>query len=344
MQKCYLVIVTRNKWCDYELITDLPASLGRPEADLRRRMRSFFSLDYSDKDITASRRLLPGNVHLQMWCGRIDSFNLKGIPYCEQIGRPIKLGVGILQEVGSDYAFQEFSLCDIQNFVASEIEEYQSDKSHQPKLFDLHELGLHGTVSYCKELTTDASTETLPTADAQQPQRSQYLVEQDNEYQDNYVDGQSSVEICEEPAEKHDDLVYLVRQSLIVLDLLARYSADYETKLVQHFMRSCPKARKYCESEEVKPRDKRYNRSMYDLLIDVWSMPPEKQIRLFKRCNLFWQPPSREIDAHKRDILNRQIESLADFINERPSLVKVEDSFERIADTFYSHIIELHGN
>lgn len=341
MQKCYLVIITRNKWCDYELITDLPASLGRPEADLRRRMRSFFPLDYSDKDITASRRLLPGNVHLQMWCGRIDSFNLKGIPYCEQIGRPIKLGVGILQEVDSDYAFQEFSLSDIQNFVASEIIEYQSDKSHQPKLFNLHELGLHGTASYCKELTTDTVTQALPSAVAQQPQRSQYWVEEDNEYQDNYVDGQSSVEICEEPAEKHDDLVYLARQSLAVLHLLVRYSAEYKSRSVRHFMKVCTQARLFSDPEKVVQRDKR---RAYELLIDVWSMPPEKRIRLVKLLNPFWQPPSREIDAHKRDILNRQLENLAVFMDEGPSIAEIEHAFERIADTFYSHMIEMQGN
>jgi len=341
MPKCYLVIVTRNKWCDYELITDLPGSLGRPEADLRKRLKSFFPLDYSDRDVTASYRLLPGNVHLQMWCGRIDSFNLQGIPYCEQIGRPIKLGVGILQELDSDNAFQEFSLPDIQNFVASEIIEYQSHKSHQPKLFDLHELDLRGTVSYCKELTTDAATQTLPSATAQQPQRSQCWVEDDNEYLDNYVDGQPNAEICEEPAEKHDDLVYLARQSLAVLHLLARYSPEYRSRVVRYFMHACTKARLFCEPEKIIQRDKR---KTYDLLIDVWSMPPEKRFRLFKLLNPLWQPPTREIDAHKRDILNRQLENLEVFMDEGPSLAAIEHAFERIADTFYSLIIDMHGN
>ena len=97
MPNCYLVIVTRNKWHDYELITDLPALSGRRDVDLRKRIRSFFPLDYADKDITSSNRLIDEAIHLQMWCGRIAAFSLRDIPYSDQIGRPIKLGVGVLQ-------------------------------------------------------------------------------------------------------------------------------------------------------------------------------------------------------------------------------------------------------
>ncbi|MBD1193951.1 hypothetical protein [Vulcanococcus sp. Clear-D1] len=341
MHKCYLAIITRNKWCDYQLITGLPASLGMPGMDLRKRIKSFFPLDYADRDITASCRLVDENIHLQMWCGRISAFNLQGIPYFEQIGRPIKLGVGVLQELDDNYAFQQYSLADIQSLLASEIIGYQSARNHEPRLVELHELNLHGILSYYKGLTADTAAETPPSADAQNYPRSQYLAAEDNESPDDWTDELSIAANQVKSAAEPDGLLYLVRQSLAMRDMLARYSAEYRSRTVQHFMHACTKSKLFHDPEKVIQRDRK---RAYEILIDAWSMPPEKRLRLVKLLIPFWQPPAHEIDIHKRDILNRQLDNLAIFMDEGPSPADIEDDFERIADTFYSHIIGMLDN
>jgi hypothetical protein len=341
MQKCYLVVITRNKWHDYQLITDLPASIDRPGVDLRKRIKSFFPLDYADRDIAASCRLVDENVHLQIWCGRINAFNLQGIPYFEQIGRPIKLGVGVLQELDDNYAFQQYSLADIQGLLASEIIGYQSAKNHESRLVDLHELNLHGKLSYYEVLRTDTAAETPPSAADQDYRRSQYLAAEDNESLGDWIDEPSVAASNSKSAPEMDDLLYLVRQSLAMRDMLARYSAEYRSRAVQHFMHACTKSNLFHDPEKVIQRDRK---RAYEILIDAWSMPPEKRLRLVKLLIPFWQPPAREIDTNKRDILNRQLENLSIFMDEDPSPADIEDDFERIADTFYSHVIGMLDN
>lgn len=341
MRKCYLVVITRNKWHDYQLITDLPPSLDRSGLDIRKRIKSFFPLDYADKDIAASSRLVCENIHLQMWCGRINAFNLQGIPYFEQIGRPIKLGVGILQELENNYAFERYSLADIQSLLASEIIGYQSAKNHEPSLVELHELNLHGILSYYESLTIDAvAEETSPLATAQDDQCTQELPEEDCDLLDSWIDGSISARSYPNSAAEADadGLLYLVRQSLAMRDVLARYSAEYRSRAVQRFMHVCANSNLFRDPERVIQRDRR---KAYEILIDAWSMPPEKRIKLVKLLIPFWQPPAQVIAANRRDILNRQLDNLSIFMAEGPSPADIEDGFERIADTFYSHIIEM---
>lgn len=343
MQKCYLAIVTRNKWCDYQLITDLPASLDKPGVDLRKRMKSFFPLDYADRDVAASSRLIDENIHLQMWCGRINAFNLQGIPYLEQIGRPIKLGVGVIQKLDNSHAFQQYSLADIQSLLESEITEYQSIRNHEPKLVELHELNLHGKLSYYKNLTADTTAEILPSDAAQDYPHSHFLAAEDNERPDDWIDEPYIAGDHVKSAAEPDGLLYLVRQSLALRDMLARYRdpAKYRSRAVLHFMHACTKYKLFHDPENMIQRDRK---RAYEILIDAWGMPFEKQLRLVKLRIPFWQPPIHKIDTHKRDILNRQLANLAIFMDENPFSADIEDYFERVADTFYSHIIGMIDN
>jgi hypothetical protein len=338
MQKCYLVVITRNKWHDYQLITDLPPSLDRPGLYLKKRIKSFFPLDYADKNIAASCRLVDENIHLQMWCGRINAFDLQGIPYFEQIGRPIKLGVGILQELEGNYAFQQYSLADIRGLLASKLIGYQSARNHEPSLVELHELNLHGILSYYKSSAIDAADVALPLATARVDQCNQELTAEDSDSLDNWIDDTLGAGCYPNSAAETDGLLYLVRQSLAMRDVLVRYSAEYTSRAVQHFMHACTKSKLFHDPEKVIQRDRR---KAYEILIDAWSMPPEKRIKLVKLLIPFWQPPAKGIAANKRDILNRQLDNLSIFMAECPSPTDIEDDFERIADTFYSHIIEM---
>lgn len=338
MQKCYLAIITRNKWQDYQLITDLPAALGRAGADLRKRMKSFFPLDYADRDIAASCRLVAENVHLQMWCGRINAFNLQGIPYFEQIGRPIKLGVGVLQELDDNYAFQQFSLSDIQSLLESEIIRYQSDKNYEPRLIELNEPDLYGKVSCSKNLADDTVAETPPLAAAQDYPCSQHSVVAENESPDDSIDELSTARDDAKSATEQDGLLYLVRQSLAMRDMLARYSVKYRSRTVQHFIDTCTKSELFRDPENEIQRDRK---KAYATLILAWSMPLKKLLLLI---SLFWQKPSRKIDSDKQNILNNQLKDLTISIDEGCSLEEIERDFEMITDTFHSHIIGMLDN
>ena len=122
-------------------------------------------------------------------------------------------------------------------------------------------------------------------------------------------------------------------------DLLARNRVESRSRNVRHFMRACNKSDLFCDPEKVIQLDRK---RAYMILVDSWSMPPQKKIQLGKLINPFWQPPAHVIVAQKRAILHRQLGNLATFIDGEASPSDIEDSFERIADTIHSHLIGMH--
>ena len=333
MSKCYLVIISRNKWSDYELVTDFPSTLGSDEISLQKRVKRFFPLDYADREIVFSEKVIDLNLHLQSWCGRIESFAIDEIPYVEQIGRPIKLGVGILQELitGSEYVL--YQLDDIESLLSPLIREYQLELGSQPKQIELQGFGIKGELVSWKD--SDLSHNSLET----NPNKP------DDCYNEDLIAASRNPrDILNEeghslpPTEVSlwiDDLVYLSRMTVKVFDLLMKHPHCHTSKTISHFLSA---ARRRVGSISASNAEEDWRR-VFNKLVDVWKVGLDGN--WWKLHIGFWQPdpvPSSR-NASKIVILNRQLLILADLLNECSSLNSIEDRFFRISNEFQAALL-----
>lgn len=338
MNKCYLIVISRNKWLDYGLVTDLPASLGSPEIGLKKRIKGFFPLDYADREIKFSDKLIESNIHLQSWCGRIESFSIDGIPYIEQIGRPIKLAVGVLQELSSGREFMRYKFDDFESLLPSLIQDYQLEQGYQPRLIELQGIGIKGDITMWKnsDQLSDRSTGSI----------SKPVV---SISQDPIPASTSPRDISYEPGQSRplagdsmwlDDLICLCKLSLKVLDLLSPQSRCHASRIIFQFLSS---ASKRTGSFSVSNVEKEW-RMVFKSLVDVWGLPLDKKIFLVtpKLDNPFWQHPSQGIrNATKLDILNQQLSILTETLEEDSSLETIEFRFGQISADFHAALLDM---
>lgn len=337
MTPCYLVAITRNKWSDYELITDLPGSLASPEPGLKKRMKSFFPLDYADREIEHSTKLVAPSVHLQSWCGRVESFGLEGLPYVEQIGRPIKLGIGVVQELENDTTFIMFKIADLKELLLPLILEYQSDKNFQPRLIELSSLGINRAVALSESQQEAGSTLSARDEPIQALDAPSDLI-QANERQPGLSYEQQRPTSSNYRSLWLDDLDFLSKESLRALDLLGNYSRRHESETIKHFLAVATRKRVCLNSQDLS----RDWRRVYKCLADVWSIPIDKQILYIKpKIDLpFWQHPVQGIrDNHNVSLLNQLLELLAESLDAESSLEDILLRYGQISDTFQAILL-----
>jgi len=338
MNKCYLIIISRNKWSDYGLVTDLPASLGSSEIGLKKRIKGFFPLDYADKEIKYSDKLIESSIHLQSWCGRVESFGIDGIPYVEQIGRPIKLGVGVLQELSSAREYMRYKFDDFESLLPPLIQDYQLEQGYQPRLIELQGIGIKGDITLWKD---SAQSSDRLTRSSSQPI--------DSSSQDPIPASIAPRDIFCEPGQPRspaggsiwlDDLNCLCKLSLKALDLLGQQSRCHASRIIVKFLSSASKRTGSISSSNVE-KDWRL---AFKSLVDVWSLPLDKKFFCvtLKLDNPFWQHPSQGIrDATKIDILNQQLNILTETLEEDYSLESIEFRFGQISADFHAALLDM---
>ncbi|WP_457767620.1 hypothetical protein [Cyanobium sp. ULC082] len=287
-------------------------------------------MDYVDKEIKHSTKLVGPNVHLQLWCGRIDSFGLVGIPYVEQIGRPINLGVGVVQELDSDCAVVLFKLADVKRLLLPLVLDYQNDENYQPQLFELHGLGINGDLTLWKDLNQSGNS--LSTRAEQTGVRHTRIQAQATEIKRDLPHQQQRFESNAGRSQWLDDLVFLSRKSLRVLDLLCKYSRSQESKVFKNFLAVASRKRDLLTSQNV---GKEW-RGVYKCLADAWSIiTPWNFVPITNVDKGFWQYPGQGIkDSNKVALLNRHLDLLAESLDGESPLQAIEYRFEQISDTF----------
>jgi len=338
MNKCYLIIVSRNKWLDYGLVTDFPASLGSHETGLKKRIKGFFPLDHADREIKISDKLIESNVHLQSWCGRIESFGIDGIPYVEQIGRPIKLAVGILQELSIGREFVRYKFDDFESLLPPLLQDYQLEQGYKPKLIKLQDIGIKGDIRLWKDFDQLSDDLTRSTSNP--------VV---SISQDPIPACISPSDISSEPGQSKppaggsmwlDDLICLSKLHFRVLDLLGRQSRCHTSKIIYQFLSS---ARKRTGSFSTSNVEDDW-RMVFKSLVDAWNLPLDKKIFYVtpKLDNPFWRHPSQgSRDATKLDILNQQLSILRETLEENYSLEIIEYRFSQISADFHAALLDM---
>ena len=337
MSRCYLVVISRNKWTDYGLITDFPATLGANGLELKKRIKSFFPLDYADKDIKSLAKTVEPGVHLQLWYGRIESFSIDGMPYVEQLGRPINLGVGILQEISSSGEYSSYNLIDIKSALTTLILEYQCEQSYKPRQVELQALGVNGNIA----LHTDVEQGDTRLKKSANAQIDQSLNQQ-------FASCEPALMPCYEPNQVSsptgssswlDDLICLSRLSLEILDLLGKHTRCCDSKKISHFL-SCASRR--VGSLSMLGPEMNW-RTGFKSLVDIWDIPIEKKLFIhLKLENPFWQHPRQGIrDAAKMDILRQQLRILNETLETESSLDSIDFRFAQISDAFHAALLSL---
>jgi hypothetical protein len=334
MNKCYLIIVSRNKWLDYGLVTDFPASLGSHETGLKKRIKGFFPLDHADREIKISDKLIESNVHLQSWCGRIESFGIDGLPYVEQIGRPIKLAVGILQELSIGREFVRYKFDDFESLLPPLLQDYQLEKGYKPKLIELQDIGIKGDLTLWKDFDQLSDDLTRSTSNPV------VSISQD------------PIPACISLVNKAnlsrplvatmwlDDLISLCKLSLKVLDLLGRQSRCHTSKIIHQFLSSASKRAGSFSTSNVEDDW----RMVFKSLVDAWNLPLDKKFFYVtpKLDNPFWHHPSQGIrDATKLDILNQQLSILKETLEEDYSLESIDFRFGQISADFHAVLLDM---
>ena len=333
MNPCYLVLISRNQWFDYGLVTDLPANLGSYELGLKKRIKNFFPLDFADKEIDYSDKLIGSAVHLQSWCGRIDSFGLEDLPYVEQIGRPIKLGVGVVQELNNDYAFIRFNLNDIKSLLLPLIQDYQRDQDYEPELFELLDIGIKGDMHTWADL--DRSNDCLPTSMWQPSEVSaEYPALVSSAEQDLSVHFEN-VEPIDADSLWIDNFIELYRFYLAVFNLINSSPLCHSSRSISQFLRSPPGWS--VTALDIDTFEKNW-RNIYQFLLDVWRVSPEKSLEILHKKFIYRfrnHPRHRNADKTKFDLLRQQLGLLEDLLDEcTPSLESIEFRFGQISDLF----------
>lgn len=337
MTQCYLVVVSRNKWTDYGLITEIPATLGTNGVALRKTIKSHFPLDYVDSDIKSTEKIIEPGIHLQLWCGRIESFSIAGIPYVEQIGRPINLGVGVLQELSGEREYLSYKLIDLRSILSPLICNYQREQGYKPSLLELHGLGVNSTIALCKNTEQasirreEAQNNTIVRSSVDQVSAIKPAsVSLNDAGESNASTGYSSWT---------DDLIWLSRFSLEVLDLLGSHTRYHSSKRIHHFL-SCA-SRRVGSLSAANPEMNW--RIAFKGLMDIWDVPIEKKLfAAIKLENPFWRHPNQGIrDAAKTDILNQQLRILTESLEIELSLESIEFRFAQISDAFHAALLDM---
>jgi hypothetical protein len=332
MNPCYLVLISRNQWFDYGLVTDLPANFGSPELGLKKRIKNFFPLDFADKEIVFSDKLIDSAIHLQSWCGRIDSFGLEDLPYVEQIGRPIKLGIGVVQELGNDNAFIRFNLNDIKSFLLPLIQAYQREQDHEPELVELLDIGIKGDIHALAVLhrsndSLSAGVWKPSEANAEHPALVS-SAEQDLSVRLETVSlmGADSLWI--------DDFFRLYRFYLGVSGILNSSPLCHSSRSISRFLRAT-RSRTWT-TLDIDALEKNW-KNIYQFLLDVWRVSNVKRLEILPKIgNPFWTHPRfGNADKTKIDLLRQQLGLLEDLLDEcNPLLESVEFRFGQISDLF----------
>lgn len=336
MNKCYLVVISRNKWSDYELVTDLPATLESDNIPLKRRVKGFFPLDYADRKIVFSEKVVDSTLHLQSWCGRIESFAIDEIPYLQQIGRPIKLGVGILQELitGSEYVL--YQLDDIKSLLSPLIREYQREPGSQPKQIELQGFGIKGELVSWKNF--DKSDDDFAgITNKSNDWDNGNPIRQSSYQQENLFEARQSLS----PTEASfwiDDLSCIYEITVRVFKLLDKQPHCHQSSTISHFLSYCnrrlgPISKTAIETDW---------RAVFKFLVDAWNFSLDIRISAFKLNNRFWQHNSRGFrDATMINILNQQLGIMAELLDEGFSLDSIEFRFDKISYELQAALLSL---
>lgn len=335
MNKCYLIIVSRNKWVDYSLVTDFPASLGSHETGLKKRIKGFFPLDHADREIKISDKLIESNVHLQSWCGRIESFGIDGIPYVEQIGRPIKLAVGILQELSIGRVFVRYKFDDFESLLPPLLQNYQLEQGYKPKLIELQDIGIKGELVSWKD--SDLSHNSLERNPSKPDDcHNEDLIAASRNPRDNRTEEGQSLP-PDEVSLWNDDLVDLSRMTVKVFNLLMQQPHCHGSKTISHFLSA---ASRKVGSISASNAEEDW-RKVFKKLVDVWKVSLNGDELLKLHLGLWQLPDPSSRNASKIVILNHQLFLLADLLNECSSLDDIEFRFSKISDEFQAALPDM---
>lgn len=338
MNSCYLVIISRNTWSDYCLATELPSSPRITDAKIRMRIKSFFQIDYVDGDIEENEKVIAPNLLLHSWCGRINDFSLKGISCVDQVGRPIMLGVGIIQEFDDDNVVVRYSLKKLEPLLSQILSEFQHVKNYQARLYGLESLGISGERGLLSTLPTlnssildvetritSGETESCTTA----TERLEYpFYAEDLERLPTRSDSWL------------DDLHYLVAQTVRVKNAFDSQAYYQNRRDIQSFVKT---TQRHLEANNTADLEKKWRR-VYQDLADAWRMPLDKKLLQIPLTigNPAWICPNEcRIDSAQRNIIEQQIDLLSTAIECKYSAESVFSRFERLANSFQEVLIDL---
>lgn len=339
---CYLVIISRNKWSDYRLATDLPSFLDAGNIGLKRNLRSLFPLDEVGNEIAVSRNLVSHDIFLQAWTGRLDCFELEDIPYTSEQGRPIKLGVGVLQKLSSSGQYESYELSHLGEVICKVVRDFQLFKEYSPIVVELSALGISGHPTF-HELKATVSSSSRGINDISKEQFIAHTADvkcnRSNYTADSPEDSALSVRTLGSNVYS-EDAEFLMDQSKVLFAGLLSSSICYNS----------PKLRKWAlmAMKNIESlSDARYGDSLQDIykcLRSIWRLEGPKVFGLEVKFLDHWKAPTRPISDHQIKLLKLQVTGILEVTSgTRSSHELVLRKLEQLQDTIRQIVSDVLG-
>ena len=338
---CYLVIVTRNKWADYRLVTDLPSFFDSENVGLNRSLRSLFPLDQCGNEISVSRSLVSHSIYLQAWTGRLDCFDMMEVPYTSEQGRPIKLGVGVIQKLSPSGQYESYELSCLGELTCKVIREFQLFKEYHPIIIELSALGISGNPTFLEHRSAIRNLDLDFNKASKEPPNAE-AVDVNHRLVENNVD------LPVEPASDartavsdvySEDAEFLIDQSIALFGGLLSTSA----------CNSCPELGKWAlmatKNLERMSEARRGDsvKDIYRCIRVIWRLEGPKVFGIEVK-HPFWGAPISPISEHQIKLLRLQVTGFLEYISDtRVSSTLVLHKLEQLQDTLRQIVSDVLG-